>query len=161
MRAGPAALAVALGASVAAASACSSPARTPAPIANTPSEPPRAPTPDAARLVDGALWACQVDDHAPQPCRLKRIGDTWTLTKLLGSLRFRGRFLLGEDDTARFVGNLFCPREDCGAYIEVELHRAGAAYQGALAGATLSVRYDRALATEWGGAGYGRLTGDE
>jgi hypothetical protein len=141
--------------------ACSSAARAPAPIANTPSTPPEPPAPAATKLVDGALWTCQIGDYDPQPCRLKAIGDIWVITKLLGSQRFKGRFRIVDAHTARFIGNYFCPWGDCDAPMDVELQGSASSYTGRFADDSLSIRYDPALASEWGGAGYGRLTGDE
>ena len=41
-------------------------------------------------MTDGALWTCQISDYDPQPCKLSKTDGGWSLTKLLGSQRFRG-----------------------------------------------------------------------
>jgi hypothetical protein len=140
---------------------CSSAAKAPAPIKNTPAIPPVAPDRQETRLVDGALWTCQIGDYDPQPCKLTAVGDIWVLTKLLGSQRFKGRLLLLDEDNARFIGNYYCPWGDCDAPMDVELKRDAAAFVGNFSNDTISIRYDRTMAAEWGGAGYGRFTGDE
>ena len=135
-----------------------------APISNT--GPIEAPPPrsDAARgLIDGALWTCQIGDYDPQPCKLSKAGDGWSLTKLLGSQRFRGELSWLRPDQARFIGTFFCPWGMCDeAMAVVFVRQAGDTFVTTdFGGDSISLRYDQALANAWGGAGYGGLTGDE
>lgn len=139
--------------------ACSS-TKAPAPIANT--GPADGPPSRAAEdgMTDGALWTCQIDDYDPQPCKLTKAGDQWSLTKLMGSQRFRGTITWDDPDTARFVGTYFCPWGACDEAMDVTFKRDAGTYRADFGGG-ITARYDRALADEWGGAGYGGLTGDE
>lgn len=134
-----------------------------APISNT--GPIEAPPPrdEATRgLIDGALWTCQIGDYDPQPCKLSNAGDGWSLTKLLGSQRFRGSIDWQDADHASFAGAFFCPWGACDEPMEVVFTRDGGdAFTTDFGGDSISLRYDQALANAWGGAGYGGLTGDE
>lgn len=120
--------------------------------------PPVAPEPG---LHDGALWTCQIGDYDPLPCKLSTTPDGWYLAKLLGSQRFKGTLAWSARDTAHFVGSYFCPWGDCGAEMDVTFKRDTATFVTDFGGDTISLRFDAALANEWGGAGYGSLTGDE
>jgi hypothetical protein len=109
---------------------------------------------------DGALWSCQISDYDPQPCRLREDGGGWELRKLLGSQRFVGQ--VAEDgDALRFSGRFFCPWGACDATMEVSFAREGDGYRGTFEGDDIRLRYDQALEAEYGGAGYGGLTGEE
>lgn len=139
----------------------------PAPtIANTAAQ--DAPVEVASGLRDGALWTCQIDDYDPQPCKLSRDGSGWRLAKLLGSQRFRGAVVF-RDGGARFLGEYFCPWGDCTMAIDVDFTRDedGGAYvgqartDGDIQPPTLRLQYDQANEAQFGGAGYGGLTGDE
>lgn len=151
---------VSLASLVVVAAACGGKPAPSAPIANTGSSQPLVAAGDDG-MIDGALWTCQISDYDPQPCKLAQTPDGWTLTKLLGSQRFRGAIDFDGGDRARFVGEFFCPWGDCTQAMEVDFVREGGAYTTAFSNDTVSVRYDAALASEWGGAGYGGLTGDE
>lgn len=139
---------------------------TPSPtIANTTAH--DAPPDAATGLRDGALWTCQIDDYDPQPCKLSRDGSGWRLAKLLGSQRFRGAMVFREDG-ARFLGEYFCPWGQCTEAIDVDFTRADdgayvgqARSDGDIQPPTIRVEYVPANAAEFGGAGYGGLTGDE
>lgn len=115
-----------------------------------------------AAVSDGALWTCQIEDYDPQPCKLTRGDDGWTLTKLLGSQRFRGQISF-DGDRAPFRGGFFCPWGDCDQVMEVVFEREGAGdrYLALFGGTPIALRYDAADAEAYAGAGYGGLTGDE
>lgn len=111
---------------------------------------------------DGALWTCQISDYDPQPCKLSRADGGWQLVKLLGSQRFAGS-LAPRPDALAFDGQFFCPWGACDAEMKVEFTLAGdgTLYTTDFEGDSISLRYDEALESEWGGAGYGGLTGRE
>ncbi len=113
-------------------------------------------------FTDGALWTCQISDYDPQPCKVSRRGRGWQLVKLLGSQRFAGALAKAGDGLA-FDGGFFCPWGACDAPMRVQFDPDGgaAAYKTVYEGDEIRLRYDEALAGEWGGAGYGGLTGRE
>lgn len=129
------------------------------PVGNTGD--PKEPVDAAPGVADGALWTCQIGDYDPQPCKLSKDGAGWRLAKLLGSQRFKGTVAWPDASTIDFSGNFHCPWGDCGAEMNVTFRRSDAAFVTDFGGDAISLRYDDALATEWGGAGYGGLTGDE
>ncbi|MEZ4400244.1 MAG: hypothetical protein R3B06_09505 [Kofleriaceae bacterium] len=147
------------------ASCHATPAATPT-VANRGTPAPAAGATDGQR--DGALWTCQIEDYAPQPCRLDRVDTGWRLTKLIGSQRFRGSVEFAAD-RLHFVGEFYCPWGACDQALDEWFQadgRAGYQWPGEAAAAgggpaTIQIRYDRALDEAFGGAGYGRLTGDE
>lgn len=109
----------------------------------------------------GQLWACRIDGYDPQPCQFAQVEGQWTLRKLLGSQRFYGDVSF-DTQGFDFDGDFFCPWGDCATpftlrFDLVDDHR----YFGQHDGTQLDVRFDAELAAEWGGAGYGGLTGDE
>ena len=115
----------------------------------------------AAGFRDGALWVCQISDYDPQPCKLSRAGDGWRLDKLLGSQRFSGR--VDERGTSLlFDGEFFCPWGECTQAMKVEFEADGNdGYVTQFDDDALHLRYDAAAEGEYGGAGYGNLTGRE
>ncbi|MBZ0234646.1 MAG: hypothetical protein K8M05_20100 [Deltaproteobacteria bacterium] len=113
-----------------------------------------------AGVTDGALWTCQISDYDPQPCKFHREGNEWRLTKLLGSQRFDGAVTFGESGF-RFVGQFFCPWGACDEAMDLVFSPTDDGYQTDFSGDVLSVRWNEPLASEWGGAGYGNLTGRE
>lgn len=123
--------------------------------------------PSGAGWKDGALWTCQIDDYDPQPCKLSQRDGGWHLDKLLGSQRFSGT--VTEVGLAlEFDGEYFCPWGDCTSPMKVDFSPVGDASDGHVDaygtdfdGQPISLRYDEALENEWGGAGYGGLTGRE
>ncbi len=122
-------------------------------------------TPDAPlpHVTDGALWTCRLSDaYPPQPCRFRRDDRGWTLRKLLGTDRFRGRVTFA-DDAVHFVGEYFCAWAECRAPMDVTFRRdrGMASYTAIHDDNFVHLEWDEALAAEWGGAGYGALTGDE
>lgn len=112
-------------------------------------------------MTDGALWTCQIGDYDPQPCKLSRTDDGWRLAKLLGSQRFKGTIAWRDPATADFAGQFHCPWGACDEPMNVTFTGVAADLRTDFGGDTISLRYDDALASEWGGAGYGNLTGDE
>lgn len=113
-----------------------------------------------AGVSDGALWTCALDDYEPQPCKFHREGEVWHLTKVMGSQRFT--------TTAAFttagielVGQFFCPWGECDDTIATTLTVADRGYAGRVAGSQLRLWWDAGNAGEYGGAGYGGLTGRE
>jgi len=114
----------------------------------------------ASGFRDGALWSCQIGGYDPQPCKLSRDGDHWRLTKLLGSQRFTGQ-LVELGGTLRFSGRFFCPWGDCAQDMEVEFQPDGAGYATRFGEDDIRLRHDDAVEADYGGAGYGGLTGDE
>ena len=140
--------------------ACGAPTK-PATIENTGSEALEQPAQAGAGFRDGALWSCQISDYDPQPCKLSQTADGWQLTKLLGSQRFTGS-LTPVGKALAFDGEFFCPWGDCTTPMQVEFQPDGeAAYAAEFGGDQVHLRYDDALANEYGGAGYGGLTGRE
>jgi hypothetical protein len=109
---------------------------------------------------DGALWSCQISDYDPQPCKLQRVDDHWELRKLMGSQRFAGE-LREQGPSLRFAGRFFCPWGACDATMDVAFERADGGYLGTFDGDQIRLRYDEALEAEYGGVGYGGLTGEE
>ncbi len=114
-----------------------------------------------AEVTEGALWSCQISDYDPQPCKFHRDGEGWRLTKLLGSQRFDGATTFDGASAMGFVGQFFCPWGACDEAMDLSFARDGDTYKAEFSGDTISVRWDAALAGEWGGAGYGGLTGRE
>ena len=112
-------------------------------------------------VSDGALWSCQISDYDPQPCRFQRDGDGWKLTKLLGSQRFTGVVTFDGAGAMRFIGQYFCPWGACDAAMDVAFERDDGTYHGEFGGDTITVQWNAASAGDWGGAGYGGLTGRE
>ena len=140
--------------------ACGAPTK-PATIENTGSEALGQPAQAGAGFRDGALWSCQISDYDAQPCKLSQTADGWQLTKLLGSQRFTGR-LTPVGKALAFDGEFFCPGGDCPPPMQVESQPDGEAASAAeFGGDQVHLRYDDALANEYGGAGYGGLTGRE
>lgn len=118
-------------------------------------------------FVDGALWSCQIGDYDPQPCRLSQRGGGWQLTKLMGSQRFDGA-VSRRGVTLAFDGDYFCPWGDCTTPMVVEFTPDGpdaaygpAAYVTTFGDDEIRLRWDADLDNEYGGAGYGKLTGRE
>jgi len=114
-----------------------------------------------AEVTDGALWSCQISDYDPQPCKFQRDGGGWKLTKLLGSQRFEGAVTFGGEASMRFVGQYFCPWGACDQAMDVTFTKADNAFRGTFDDDPITVQWDAASAGEWGGAGYGGLTGHE
>jgi hypothetical protein len=114
-------------------------------------------------VTDGALWTCQIEDYDPQPCKFHKEGSEWHLSKLLGSQRFTGVATFdGGDASFRYVGQFFCPWGDCTAALDAEFTRGDdGVYAATLDSSPVTLRWDAALAEEWGGAGYGNRTGRE
>lgn len=113
-----------------------------------------------AGVTNNALWTCQISDYDAQPCAFRKDGNEWTLTKLLGSQRFTGVTTFG-DDGIHFVGQFFCPWGACDEAMDLMFEREGNGYRAEFSGDMVTARWDEALASEWGGAGYGNLTGRE
>jgi hypothetical protein len=125
--------------------------------------------PSGPGFRDGALWTCQIDDYDPQPCKLSKADGGWHLAKLLGSQRFAG-VMKPVGLALEFDGEFFCPWGECTSPMRVDFNPAGASAQGGgevtelateFEGSAIALRYDEALESEWGGAGYGGLTGRE
>jgi len=116
-----------------------------------------------ASVTDGALWTCQISDYDPQPCKFHRDGNEWRLTKVMGSQRFDGVATFDGETSMHFVGEFFCPWGDCTEAMDVTFKRndGGNGYTGELSGDAVQVYWSPELASEWGGAGYGNLTGRE
>lgn len=141
--------------------ACGGPTRQQATISNTGSEQPLAQPAAGASFRNGALWTCQISDYDPQPCKLTQTADGWRLVKLLGSQRFDGT-LAPNGSRLDFDGQFFCPWGACDAPMHVQFERKGdASYATVFEGDDIALRYDEALAGEFGAAGYGGLTGHE
>lgn len=117
-----------------------------------------------AGFRDGALWSCQISDYDPQPCKLHRDGDGWRLTKLLGSQRFDGA-LTARGAALGFSGQFFCPWGACDTPMDVDFVPEGPGatgpYVANFEGEAIRLWHDEGLAGEYGGAGYGGLTGRE
>lgn len=113
-------------------------------------------------VSDGALWTCTILDYPSQPCRFAREGERWTLRKLLGSQRFRGVVTFAPDGGIDFDGERFCPWGDCTAPVQATFAPQGAGrYATLFDGEPVRLEWDPDNAREYGGAGYGSLTGDE
>lgn len=110
---------------------------------------------------DGALWTCQIGDYDPQPCKFHRDGNEWRLTKLLGSQRFEGVVHFSGEASFHFVGQYFCPWGDCTEAMDLTFARGDRGYAADFGGDTITAQWSAELASEWGGAGYGNLTGRE
>lgn len=159
--------AVVLAAAGLVAAACGARATTPSPPANSVAS---APGPLAAEpglppgVTAGALWTCVIDDYPAQPCKFHQDGGQWRLTKLLGSQRFDGAVSFSAG-AIRVVGQFFCPWGDCTVAIDTAFVPDGPAaanqYTAVVDGSTIGLRWDEANAAEYGGAGYGGLTGQE
>ncbi len=140
-------------------SACGGGGKRPAVIGSGGGEPMAATVPG---LRDGALWSCQIADYDPQPCKVSAVEGGWRLAKLLGSQRFRGT-LIEQGAGLGFRGDFFCPWGACDAPMAVEFgpDPASGGFVTEFGGDAVRMRYDEQLEGEWGGAGYGGLTGDE
>lgn len=114
-----------------------------------------------AGFRDGALWSCQISDYDPQPCKVAQDSGQWRLTKLLGSQRFTG-VVAPRGASLAFAGEFYCPWGACTAPMDVDFNPDGAAgYMANFDGEEVRLRYDADLESEYGGAGYGGLTGLE
>ncbi len=156
----------AIAAAAAAAASCGGTSPAPQPIGNTTvTEIGAASDPDLpAGVTDGALWTCAINGYDPQPCKFHREGDTWYLTKLLGSQRFTGvaTFSGAGGSAIRFVGQYFCPWGDCDAAMELAFAPAEAGgFQAEFGDEPIRLEWKPANAAEYGGAGYGGLSGRE
>ena len=144
--------------------ACGSKAATPAaePIGNEAPETGNAAAASGApaEVTDGALWTCQIEDYDPQPCKFHREQDGWHLTKVLGSQRFEGTTTFTES-AFHLVGEFFCPWGDCTAAIDTLFQGDGTSFTGTIESSPVRVWWDANNAAEYGGAGYGGLTGRE
>ncbi|HVK77531.1 MAG TPA: hypothetical protein VM734_29700 [Kofleriaceae bacterium] len=142
------------------AAACGPKSTAPAPVSNTSAEPSEAgPAPG---VTDGALWTCVISDYDPQPCKFSREGEQWTLRKLLGSQRFAGTATFPPDGSIDFDGKYFCPWGACDTPMQVSFRReAEGVYTTQLGGDQIRLEWNPANAAEYGGAGYGGLTGEE
>lgn len=138
--------------------ACPAKKSTNDPIANTGD---KAPPADDPSMTDGALWTCQIGDYDPQPCKLSKDGEGWRLAKLLGSQRFKGTATWSSPDAIDFAGQFHCPWGSCDEPMNVTFKRDANDFKADFSSEVVSLRWDAALAAEWGGAGYGNLTGDE
>ncbi len=119
------------------------------------------PRPVPAGFRDGALWSCQISDYDPQPCKVAQDSGQWRLTKLLGSQRFTG-VVAPQGASLAFAGEFYCPWGACTAPMNVDFNPDGAAgYMANFDGEEVRLRYDADLESEYGGAGYGGLTGLE
>ena len=116
--------------------------------------------PSGPGFRDGALWSCQISDYDPQPCRLQQTEGGWELRKLLGSQRFAGT-LMHDGSGFQFTGRFFCPWGACDADMSVRFDPSDGGYVGRFEGDEIRLRYDEGLEGEYGGAGYGSLTGEE
>lgn len=121
---------------------------------------PVAKAPAGPGFRDGALWSCQISDYDPQPCKLQRSGDGWELRKLMGSQRFVGS-LVEDGGSLHFTGRFFCPWGACDASMDLAFRAADGGYVGQFDGDDIRLRYDAATEAEYGGQGYGGLTGEE
>ncbi len=116
----------------------------------------------ASGATDGALWTCQIGDYDPQPCKLGRDGDRWTLRKLLGSQRFRGAVTFAPDGSITFDGSYFCPWGECDQPMQTTFQRTDdGGYATGFDNDTIRLEWNPDNARAYGGAGYGALTGDE
>lgn len=113
-----------------------------------------------AGVSDGALWTCSIDDYDAQPCKFQKEGDGWRLTKVMGSQRFTGVVSFTGEGFS-LVGEFFCPWGECDAPVDATFTTDGAAYTGVVDESQVKLWWDDANAKEFGGAGYGGLTGRE
>lgn len=113
-----------------------------------------------AGVSDGAMWTCSIDDYDPQPCKFTKDGDGWRLTKLMGSQRFTGVVAFTGEGFS-LVGEFFCPWGECDAPVDATFTTDGSAYTGVVDESQVKLWWDDANAKEYGGAGYGGLTGRE
>jgi hypothetical protein len=136
----------------------------PAPVGNT------APSPEDALVAtsasdgktDGALWSCQISDYDPQPCRLERAEGGWYLRKLMGSQRFKGTVTFAGETAFDFAGSFFCPWGDCTSPMTARFDKAAdGGYTTSYQNDVIRIAWDSKLASEWGGAGYGGLSGED
>ena len=143
--------------------ACSGSSK-PAAIKNTPAggQPVEQAEARGPGFKDGALWTCQIGAYDPQPCKVSRGDGGWQLTKLLGSQRFAGSLAKAGEGLA-FDGGFFCPGGACDEPMQVQFDPdgGGSSYKAMFEGDEIRLRYDEALESEWGVAGYGGLTGRE
>ncbi len=84
------------------------------------------------------------------------------LPKRPGPQRFAGR-LAKAGEGLTFDGGFFCPWGACDEPMQVQFDPdgGGSSYKAMFEGDEIRLRYDEALESEWGGAGYGGLTGRE
>jgi hypothetical protein len=111
-------------------------------------------------VSDGALWTCAIEDYDPQPCKFHKESDGWHLTKVMGSQRFTATVAFTAEGM-KLVGEFFCPWGDCTEPVDTTLTADGAAYGGNVAESPFRMWWDEGVAGEYGGAGYGKLTGRE
>lgn len=71
------------------------------------------------RDVTGPYW-CTLYENTDMPeqptryaCAIRREGDRLMLVKLAGEQRVRGQIVLDDRDGFTFVGEMYCPEDDC------------------------------------------------
>jgi hypothetical protein len=79
----------------------------------------------------------------------------------MGSQRFTGIVAFTAEGLA-LVGEFFCPWGECTEAVDTVLRPGdGPSYEGTIDGSAVRVWWDDANAKDFGGAGYGALTGRE
>ena len=67
--------------------------------------------------VTGSYWCSMTDDidadRELHPCVIKRVGNQLVLAKLAGEQRLRGNITLEATGGFTFVGEMYCPDDDC------------------------------------------------
>ena len=140
--------------------ACGGPRGSRPPVTNTGGGGGEALAEAPAGFRDGALWSCQIGEYDPQPCKVEQDGGKWRLSKLMGSQRFTG-VIAPQGAALTFAGEFFCPWGDCTSPMNVDFNPDGAGYITSFEGEEIRLRHDADLEVEYGGAGYGGLTGQE
>lgn len=114
---------------------------------------------DKARDITGAYWCSIVEDdfeYPRYPCMIKKVDDRLVLAKLGGMQRIRGRVRLDGSDGFTFVGEMFCPEDECQQALHGSFKPVGrGGFKGKFREETLVVLLTPAPANAFGGADYG------
>jgi hypothetical protein len=113
-----------------------------------------------AAVTDGALWTCQIEDYDAQPCKFHKEADGWHVSKLMGSQRFTGLVVFTAEGMA-LAGEFFCPWGECTEQFNTVLTPGEGSFEGVVDESQVRVWWDDTNARDFGGAGYGALTGRE
>ncbi|MBA3405641.1 MAG: hypothetical protein H0U13_13335 [Gemmatimonadaceae bacterium] len=116
-----------------------------------------------ARDVTGSYW-CSIDEDGYEypryPCVIKKVDERLVFAKLGGTQRIRGRITLDNRDGFSFVGEMYCPEDECQQALHGTFRPVGrGGFKGRFREETLVVNVTPAAANAFGGADYGGENG--
>jgi hypothetical protein len=131
--------------------------------------PPPASTPVASQDekagdITGSYWCSIVEDDYEYPryaCLIKKVENRLVLAKLGGTQRIRGRIKPDGNDGFSFVGEMYCPDDECQQALHGTFRPTGrGGFKGKFREETLVINLTPAPANAFGGADYGGEYGD-